>query len=178
MVVPRPWFALGLFVLSLSASAQSPPSVAEYQVKAAFLLNFIAFTEWPATAFAARDAPLVVCVIGVDPFGETIDEIVEGETADQRQIAIRRIPGSLDVRGCHLAFIARSETKRLTTILEMTDGAPLLTVSDIDEFVRRGGTIGLFLDRNRVRFEIGLRDARRRNLKLSSQLLTLGRVMR
>ncbi|MGN6186328.1 MAG: YfiR family protein [Thermoanaerobaculia bacterium] len=177
-MIRRALFAAALLFVVFSISAQTAAPIAEYQLKAAFVLNFIEFTKWPESAFVTRDAPYVLCVIGVDPFGSTIDDMVEGETFDRRKVTIRRIATGSDVRGCHLAYIARSESKRLDEILAATDRAPLLTVSDIDQFVRHGGTIGLFLDRNRVRFEIGLTDARRRHLKLGSQLLTLGSAVR
>jgi hypothetical protein len=164
--------------VTLASSARSAPT-AEYRVKAAFLLNFTHFVEWPADAFAGRDAPLVICVIGVDPFGEALDQIIEGESTDHRRIIVRRSNSAAHSQTCHLVFISRSEGQRIDEVLDaIGSSAPVLTVSDIDRFVRHGGTIGFLLDRNRVRFEIGLNTAQRRRLKLRSQLLSLGRIVR
>ncbi|MCU1348191.1 MAG: YfiR family protein [Acidobacteria bacterium] len=182
MVARRPLravaLALALLAVTLASPAQSAAPTAEYRVKAAFLLNFIHFVDWPPGAFASRDAPLVICVVGVDPFGEALDQTIEGETIDQRRIVVRRSRTGADAQGCQLVFISRSEGNRLDDVFaSMGSTAPVLTVSDIDGFVPRGGTIGFLLDRNRVRFEIGLSTAQRRHLKVSSQLLSLGRIV-
>jgi hypothetical protein len=169
-VVTRPFLrvlvALAVSVtLSAPAFAQITPS-AEYRLKAAFLFNFVQFVEWPSSAFADDRAPLVICVVGSDPFGDALDQTVARRAGDRE---------SLDA--CHLLFVSRSEQTRLPTVLQsMGSAAPVLTVSDIDGFVGEGGTIGFFLDRKRIRFEISPSQAHRRGLKLSSQLLGLGRV--
>lgn len=176
MVARRPLVVLCLLALAFAARAAPP---AEYRLKAAFLLNFAEFVEWPHGAFASADAPLVICVIGVDPFGDALDQTVEGESIDQRRIVVRRSLTASDPQLCHVMFISRSEGNRLREVLEATGTAtPVLTVSDIDGFVGRGGTIGFLLERKRIRFEIGLSTAQQRRLKLSSQLLSLGRIVR
>lgn len=162
--------------LSAPAFAQITPS-AEYRLKAAFLFNFVQFVEWPSSAFADDRAPLVICVVGSDPFGDALDQTVEGESVDGRRIVARRAGDRESLDACHLLFVSRSEQTRLPTVLQsMGSAAPVLTVSDIDGFVGEGGTIGFFLDRKRIRFEISPSQAHRRGLKLSSQLLGLGRV--
>jgi hypothetical protein len=175
VVTRRPLLAILLLAVSLAPAVRSAPT-AEYRVKAAFLLNFLHFVEWPPGTFASRDAPLVICVLGNDPFGEMLDETVEGESIDERRIVVRRARSVAELPPCQLLFISQSEGGRLQEILQQVGSTtPVLTVSDIDDFVSRGGTIGFFLDRNRIRFEIGLGTAQRRHLKLSSQLLSLGR---
>jgi hypothetical protein len=166
-------------MLAVALSARGQPAPAEeYRVKAAFLLNFTHFVEWPPGTFASPDAPLELCVIGTDPFGQTLEQTVEGESVDERGIVVRRPRTAADAQGCHVTFISRSEEDRVEEDLRaIGSGAPMLLVSDVDLFASRGGTIGFFLDRSRVRFEIGLGTARRRGLKLSSQLLSLGRIV-
>ena len=164
-------------VAAPGTSAQVAPA-AEYRVKAAFLLNFLHFVEWPSATFASGDAPIVICVVGADPFGDALEQTVEGESVDQRRIVIRRARTPADVPPCQLVFISRSEAERLDDVFGALGGtAPVLTVSDIDHFAARGGIIGFLLDRNRVRFEIARSAAQRRHLKLSSQLLSLGRIV-
>ncbi len=73
----------------------------EYQVKAAFLLNFTKFIDWPAASFANPDSPITICILGKDPFGPVLDEIVQGETVNSRKVAVQRIsqPPVLSRRG-------------------------------------------------------------------------------
>lgn len=176
MVAARILLVLGALAVAATLSAQIA-SLGEYRIKAVFLFNFVQFVEWPASAFANERAPLVICVVGDDPFGETLDQTVDGESVGKHRLAIRRarFPEGLDT--CHLLFVSRSEQARLGEVLRaLGSAAPVLTVSDIDGFVARGGTIGFFLERNRVRFEISPSHAQLRGLKLSSQLLGLGRI--
>jgi len=168
--------AFGTLTVAATLSAQTA-SVAEYRIKAVFLFNFVHFVQWPPGAFANDRAPLVICVIGRDPFGEALDQTVAGESVEQRSIVVRRAAGPEAIDACHLLFVSNSEKGRLRKVLQAVDrSAPVLTVSDIDGFVDGGGTIGFFLDRNRVRFEIDPSRAQRHGLKLSSQLLGLGRI--
>src|SRR4051812_12970096 len=50
------------------AAAETAPSAA-YQLKAVFLFNFAQFVEWPAGAFRAANSPLIIGVLGENPFG-------------------------------------------------------------------------------------------------------------
>jgi hypothetical protein len=164
-----------LFVATLSLQAQP---AAEYRIKAAFLFNFTQFVEWPAAAFANADAPFVLCIAGTDPFGSALDDLVAGESAGAHRIVVRRLRDAADVSPCHLLFVSRSLQKDAKEILHrVAASTSVLTVSDIDRFVAQGGVIGLIVDEKRIRFEVGVRAAQQQRLKLSSQLLSLGRIV-
>ena len=101
----------------------------ELQVKAAFLLNFAAFVEWPAHAFAAPTAPIVVGIYGRDPFGSALDAIFSGEEMRGRGFRVKRIPAGGDVGGVHILFISDSERARYGSILGRARHQPTLTVA-------------------------------------------------
>jgi hypothetical protein len=169
--------ALGALTVTIVTLSAQTPSLAEYRIKAAFLFNFVQFVEWPPNAFTNERAPLVVCVAGRDPFGDALDQTLAGEWAGKRSIVVRRASGPEGLGSCHLLFVSKSEKGRLGTLLQAVgDSAPVLTVSDIEGFVDGGGTIGFFLERKRVRFEISPSQAQQHGLKLSSQLLGVGRI--
>src|SRR5882672_6091308 len=114
----REGLARGLLAWCLAsvASAQQPT---EYQVKAAYLFNFGQFVEWPAGAYDSPAAPFAICIVGDDPFGSTIDEVVRGESVNGHQLVIRRFKQGEVIAGCNILFIGRSEA----TNLERTLGA-------------------------------------------------------
>src|ERR1043165_9134092 len=93
----------------LRSAEPSAPSY-EYQVKAAFLFNFAQFAEWPARAFADAKAPLVIGILGDDPFGSYLDELVRDEKVGERSFLIRRYRDIREVQGCHILFVSRSES--------------------------------------------------------------------
>ena len=170
-------FLLTLVTLAMSVALHAQPASSEYRIKAVFLFNFVQFVEWPPDAFASSTAPIVICVVGADPFGEALDQTVEGESIDNRRLVVRRMERSDGAETCHLLFVSRSEQARLGQILHaIGPSSSVLTVSDIDGFVGRGGAIGFFFDRQRIRFEISPSQMQRRRLKVSSQLLSLGRI--
>ena len=152
------------------------PAFNEYEVKAAFLFNFTQFVEWPPAAFATAASPIHIGVLGDDPFGELFDQTVRGEMVKNRTIVIKRARRVEDLTNCHVLFIAKSEKPRLVQIMSVVQGRPILTVSDLDQFNRRGGIINFFFEGNKVRFEINLAAAERAGLKISSKLLKLGKV--
>jgi hypothetical protein len=154
------------------AQSEAP---SEYQVKSAFLYNFAKFTEWPSSAFADAQSPLVIGVVGDDPFGRQLDEMVAGKSINGRSIEIRRLRRGSDLRQCHLLFVSASERKGLAAILAGVKSFGVLTVSDLDGFLRNGGAIELLLVDDRVRFDINLEPAHQAGLKISSKLLALAR---
>jgi len=152
------------------------------KVKAAYLLNFVRFTQWPDTAFASPQSPLVVAVVGDDPFGEVLETTFEGKNVGDRKVEIRRFPASTrptrdQLRACHLLFVASSESTRLKDHLAAVDGAPTLTVSDLPGFTAAGGMIDLILTDGKVAFQINRKAAEAAMLKLSAKLLQLGKVV-
>jgi len=158
--------------------AQDPPKAPEYRIKAAFLYNFTLYTEWPASAFNQPDSPIVVAVVGEDPFGKELDAAVRGKTVRGRTIEVRRFGRAGDVEACHLLFLTDSLAKDLPQILgKVSDGGPL-TVGETEDFTRAGGVIRFFVEENKVRFEVNTDAAARARLKLSSKLLQLARIVR
>jgi hypothetical protein len=146
----------------------------EYELKAAFLYNFAKFVEWPAGAFSDDSAPIVVAVVGDDPFKGCLDVVV-GKSANGRQVAIRRLTPVEDLRSCHVLFVCSSEKKRLSQIVANIDGASVLTVGEMEGFASNGGMIRLTMEDDKVRFEINVGMARRARLKVSSKLLSLAK---
>ena len=151
---------------------QGAPS-GEYQVKAVFLFNLAQFVEWPPKAFADPGAPLVVGVLGEDPFGSYLDETLRGERAHNRPLLLQHYRRVSEVRVCHVLFISRSETDRLDQIFAAVRGRSVLTVGDADEFISRGGMIGLVTEKNKIRIRINAEAVRAAGLTISSKLLRL-----
>ena len=173
MVVASVWALAGVSILH---SQQSKP--AEYEVKAAYLYNFGRFVEWPAKVASDKSDSFRICVLGQDPFGRILDEALSGETIDGKHVVAKRITKSSEAVDCRILFISSSEEKRLNDTLMAIDKAGVLTVSDIPEFLQRGGMIQFVLDSNRVRFEINLIAAQNASLTLSSELLKVAKAVR
>ena len=157
----------------LRAATAARAAATEYEIKAAFLLHFSRFVEWPASAFAASDAPLFICVLGDDPFGPVLEQIVRNETVGTHPIAVERyrLAGNLD--RCHILFVARSAEPLQRQILGQVQGKSILTVSEDDEFARRGGVIGFVTVNGKVKLQVNRSSAQRADLRISSKLLRL-----
>ena len=170
--------ALTAAVLCLSGPrpgrAQSP---AEYEIKAAFMYNFAKFVQWPESAFAQPQSPLVLCVIGKDVFGPALDTI-DHKLAQGRELQVRRQVRLEDARSCHILFISESERPRLATIFKAVAAGSVLTIGDTDRFAESGGIIGLYDLDEKVQFSINLEQAHSASLQINSQLLKLARIVR
>jgi hypothetical protein len=168
----RIWSAVCTLVLlgGLDLSAQTAASP-EYQIKAVFLFNFVQFVEWPRPAFAGANTPLVIGVLGEDPFGTYLDETVRNETVNNRPLEVHRYRQIDEITTCHILFISRSETNRLAQILAGLKDRSILIVGDGDDFVRRGGMIRLATAQNKIRLSINVEAAKAVGLTLSSRLL-------
>ena len=155
---------------AVQAAEEAPPL--EYQMTAAFLLNFTKFIDWPPVESTGWDPMFNICVLRDDPFGPVPDQIVEGETFQGRKLAVQRVrrppPSS-----CKVLFVSKSE-KDVDGLLS-SFGAGVLTVSDRALFARDAGIIDFVIENNRVRFDINQAAAARAGLKLSSRLLSVAR---
>jgi hypothetical protein len=187
----------------LASWAMAEPSDAknvEYQLKAAFLYNFMKFIEWPQTAGVDGDKdsqkknPITLCIIGNDFFGRHLDDLTKKEVKE-RPIRIVRLEGfesyqkthpdatvqqyfqeqKQTIESCHLLFISQSEEKLMGDLVTFIDAMQILTVSDISDFARKGGVIEFVMEGNKIRFEVNIASADRKKLKISSQLLQLAR---
>lgn len=145
----------------------------EYQVKAAFLLNFTKFVEWPQSAFASPDAPLEVCILGEDPFGDFLDRLVSGEIVGGRKVATLRIKRTPPPKACAVLFIGRRDQDTLKRLSDLGPG--VLTVGEGESFLREGGMIAFVIENRRVRFVINQAAAEHAGLKLSSRLLSVAK---
>jgi hypothetical protein len=166
----------GLTWSAPTAPTGTPPS-REYQVKAVFLFNFTQFVEWPAEAFPHAGAPLVIGVLGEDPFGGYLDDTVRGETANGRSLIVQRYRGIQEIGDCQVLFISRSEADRLEQIFASLNGRRVLTVGDVEGFTRRGGMIHLAMATGKVRVRINLEAAKAAQLTISSKLLRPAQIV-
>jgi uncharacterized protein DUF4154 len=151
------------------------PRASEYQVKAVFLFNFAQFIDWQP---AAPQTPLLIGILGDDPFGTFLDETVRGERLGVRPIEIRRYSELKDIEGCNILFISRSERERVAQILAALQNRPILTVSDGEDFAQRGGMIQFVNDKNRIRLKINLDAAQAAKVAISSKLLRVAEIVR
>ncbi|MCX6941791.1 MAG: YfiR family protein [Verrucomicrobia bacterium] len=154
------------------------------KVKAAALLNFVRFTEWPDRSFAKPDAPLVIGVVGDDPIGPVLEKTFEGKTVGARAIRIVRFaatgPGkatAAQLRECHLLFVPKSENARIKEHIEAVAGNATLTVSDAEGFCALGGMIELGMPDGKLKFSINRKAAEAAGLKLSAKFLQLGTIV-
>jgi hypothetical protein len=166
---------LAFALLASSIGARPQDGLPEYKVKAAYLFNFLKFVEYPPESFADSLAPIVIGVVGEDPFGSALPQIVIGKTVQGRDLVIHVYRAGEDLRGAHILFIGASERKRLPAILSSLRGSSVLTVSDAAGFLDAGGMIQFVNEEERVRFAINADAAARVKLKISSKLLSLAR---
>jgi hypothetical protein len=174
---------LALRVLALLAAlgshvlAQGAAPTKEYQVKAAFLFNFAQFVDWPSSVFSDADTPLAICVLGDDPFGSYLDEIVRGEQVNSRRLTIQRFRAPAELKGCQVLFISRSESPSMDKALASAKGMEALTVSDVGDFAARGGIIQLSTESGKIRLKINVNAAKASNLVISSKLLRSAEIV-
>lgn len=171
-------FVLLCVILASVPSTYAFCSPNEYELKAAFLLNFASYVEWPSHVAADAGGTFVIGIFGDDPFGPLLDQTVAGKTINGRRVEIRRFSSIRDLRPCHVLFISSSEDGRTGRILNAIKDWHALTVGETEGFARNGGCIGFFLEDKKVRFEINPDEAHRNGLKISSKLLKLARVVK
>jgi hypothetical protein len=157
-------------------TAQPPPS-REYQIKAVFLFNFAQFVEWPAHAFPDAETPLVIGVLGRDPFGTYLEEIVRGEKINGHPLVIRRYNEVTEAKNCHILFINFTKTDDLKQAFAHLKSKSTLMVGDAPNFIQQGGMIRFFTENSKTRIQVNLETVKGAELAISSKLLRLADVV-
>lgn len=159
-------------IVHLSAQSVSR----EYQIKAVFIFNFTQFVDWPATAFPNADAPLVIGVLGVNPFGSYLAETVTGEKVNGHPVIVQYYNHPEEIRNCHILFVGLPDTQKAGQALSGLKDRSILTISDSPGFLMSGGMVKFFTKKNNIRFEINPEAAKSANLALSSKLLRVAEI--
>lgn len=168
---------LSFLTLNNITSAQQQGALPEYQVKAVFLYNFAQFVEWPAKAFPETNAPLVIGILGDDPFGNYLDETVKGEKVNEHPLDVKRFRSVSEIKTCHILFITTSEKDKLKGIFEGLQSRNILTVSDVPNFTKQGGMVKFFTEKSKTRIRINLEATKTADLTISSKLLRLADIV-
>lgn len=153
------------------------PAVPEHQIKAVFLFNFIQFVDWPSHSFDSVESPVVIGVLGKDPFGSYLDEILAGEVINGRPVTVKRFSGLHEIENCHILYIHNPEPENFSKIFDLLSGKNVLTISDSRDFVEEGGIIRFVKVNNKIQFQINPEAAKRANLVISSKLLRLAEIV-
>jgi hypothetical protein len=162
------WFA----AVNGLAARESVPS--EYSVKAAFLLNFGKFVTWPENDFPSNSAPLVIGVVGGNPFHEDLRKMIDGKSIGGRPLVFRLFPTPEAVRNCHILFVSQSAQRDAPAILAALRGADVLTVTEnLPHFANSGFTVNFVTVQEHIRFQINQPATARTGLTISSKLLSL-----
>jgi hypothetical protein len=178
----RSWFArlilaAGLLLAGRQVACAQGDISTEYKFKAVFLFHFAQFVDWPSDAFSGPQAPLVIGVLGDDPFGDFLDETVHGENVNGHPLVIERFRNPDDVKNCQMLFISASEQNQIGRVLAGLKGKTILTVSDINNFPESGGIIGFVTVDSKIHFRINTDAAHDANLAFSSKLLRLAEIV-
>ena len=159
------------------AHGQDSSISAEYLIKAGFIYNFANLVQWPTNAFAQLDSPIVIGILGEDPFGTVLDRVLAGKRVNGRAFLVKRLKSAVDLKECHILFVSSSEIAHLAEAIHFVKGMPILTIGEIPGFAKRGGIINLVLEDNKVHFEVNVEAAKEADLTISSRLLALARIV-
>ncbi len=169
--------AFTLLTGQLALSAQAPPN-REYQLKAVFLYNFTQFVEWPEQTFPSSQAPMVIGILGPDPFGNYLEEIIAGERINGHPLLIKRFKTVEEIDACQVLFINLPDTRKRDQAVNRLRGRNILTVSDAPDFMQGGGMIRFFTRQDKIKLEVNLDATKTENLVLSSKLLRLVEIFK
>jgi hypothetical protein len=169
------YLGLGLIWLLLAGGGGRAQDArpTEYQIKAAFLFNFAKFVNWPPGVFAQPTSPIVIGILGENPFHDDLARTVRDKTVDDHPLVIKEFRSADQATNCHILFISTSEKNRLPEILKVLNGTSVLTVGEMERFTEAGGMINFVLEGTKIRFQINNDAATRAGLKISSKLLSL-----
>lgn len=149
----------------------------DYQVKAVFLYNIAQFIDWPQDSFPNEKSPIIIGVLGSDPFGSYLDETVQGEEINGHPVIIERYAKPSQVKNCQILFIHLTSTPKLSNVLNNLKGKRILTVGDATNFAKQGGMVWFFKQEKKIKIGINLDAVKKENIIISSKLLRLAEIV-
>jgi hypothetical protein len=158
-----------VLVMHASAAAQD---VTEPALKAAYIYNFIKFTDWPADALAPR-APLAICVAGDPEIAVALERAVKTRKYGDHALTVLRLTDGGQTRGCHVMWASQLPPKQAASLVAAVRDTPVLTIGDIDGFTGFGGIAFFYFEHGQLRFYVDTAAVKRARLEISSRLLTL-----
>lgn len=144
-------------------------------MKAAYLFRFLSFVEWPQSSFLRPDSPIVIGVLGDEAVLEELRGIVPGRVVQGRPVAAARLREGASLAGVHVLFVGREASAQLARLAPMKG---ILVVSDSERGLDQGAVVNFVRDEGRVRFEVAVDAAERRELKISSRMLAVASSVR
>ncbi len=169
---------IALLILG-SFSYSIAPDVAkqykEYEVKASFLYHFLLFVEWPDGVFKSSEEPVVIGILGDDPYGDSLN-IIKDRTVYGRKLQVKRFDKetpTIQLKECHLLFISSLSRNKIKKVLDELRNTPILTVGEAKGFGHLGGMINFVIMKGSVKFEINKTAADNAGIKIRSKLLRL-----
>lgn len=166
--------AFTAFLLLFACALLAQPK--EHEVKAAFLFKFLPFVEWPQEAMG--EGPIVIGVIGAEVVAAELQQIVPERSVQGRPVTVRRLREGESVAGVHMLFLERGESARLREIVRLAPVQPLLIVCDWEGALEQGAVVNFLSGDGRVRFEVALDAAERRNIRISSRMLAVAQTVK
>lgn len=160
--------------ISISNSYAQKKTYGEYEVKAAFIYNFLKFIEFPDSS--SDNSTVNLCILGDDPFGKALSP-VQSDGERDKKIIVKRYNNFTGQERCQILFICRSEKRHLSQLLNTIKGMSILTIGDTEDFAKQGVIINFYIEEDKVRFEINKEAADKAGLKISSRLLSLARII-
>jgi len=165
-------------MFSVSARAADEPLASEYQVKAAFLINFPKYVEWPEDAFTNKTSPIVIGVLGETKMTDELQKIIPGRMVNDRGFVLIHLNSIEESGGCHILFVAADKQQRPPDFLAKLKNTGVLTVGESNDFLDNGGIINLVRRDRKIAVEVNLEAAANARIKISSKLLSVASVVK
>jgi len=173
-----------LLVFGLGWLGGTSPGIAaeilhlDYEVKAAHLANLSKYVDWPATAFATTNSPVVIAVLGETKVTDELEKIIVDRIVNGRPIVLKQFAAGDDSSGCHILFVAAAEPRLTPNLLAKLKERSVLTVGESADFLERGGIISMTRRDQKIALAINLPAADQARIKISSKLLSVARVVK
>lgn len=165
------------------ASAQAQVQASEAAVKAAYVIRFLQFVEWPSAALPAASsasapgpsAPLVIGVLATADMVRQVAAVAGGRRVAGREVVVRQVQLADTAEGLDVLFAG--QPWRRSRLAETARARPVLVISDqgLDDLAM----LNFVPVEGRIRFEASTAAAERAGIRLSSRLLAIAeRVVR
>jgi hypothetical protein len=163
-----------IFLLTFFASTNLFAQEVNYKVHSLFMYKFSQYIEWPESH---SSGDFVIGVIGNSPVLEELQAIAASKKVGTRSISVKKLSPGSDLSGCHMVFLAGSQSGNIGDISAKLKGKPTLIVSEKAGLAEKGAGINFIIVDDKMKFELNKNNIQSQGLKVSGDLVKLAIVV-
>ncbi|PQJ09771.1 hypothetical protein CJD36_017745 [Flavipsychrobacter stenotrophus] len=147
----------------------------DYGVKANIIYRFTKYVDWPPNR---KNGDFIIGIVGESPLYEELRLYTSKKNVGLQSIVVKHYTSYSELDYCHILIVTEDESSEVKRIANITIGNPVLIVSENTGLARKGSCINFITANGHLKLEFNKTNIEQRELKIATELLNLGTIVK